>query len=365
MADCDGNHRLEWKILALLMPVLVAAIAFDILWKLGGATLAWWGFIPVAFALLTIGPFVIGGRGPVNQWLRWDTLITLWAAWSWIDGNQSGTGWAMALWLMVVILNGMGVIALIWRDMMTRDIFNTTSFRWLLIVPAHGLSILIGWVNGWEWGVGCHAFLSLLWCCGTFPPASRIFGPVARRVEGQDVLITIDDGPDPEDTPTMLDLLDQYDRKAVFFVIGDKVRKFPELAREIVKRGHELGNHTMTHPAASMWGAGSVRTRREIEECNRAIEEVTGKKPRWYRAPAGHRNWFTHPVLKELGLDLVGWQKRGFDTVRGDIPSIVKCITKGARGGDILLLHEATPVAKEVLAEVLEELKQQNFANCD
>jgi peptidoglycan/xylan/chitin deacetylase (PgdA/CDA1 family) len=128
------------------------------------------------------------------------------------------------------------------------------------------------------------------------------------------------------------------------------------LAREIVRRGHELGNHTMTHPAGTMWCAGSARTRREIVECSRAIEGVAGVRPRWFRAPAGHRNWFTHPVLREEGLELVGWSRRAYDTVRTDVPGIVKRLTSDARDGDILLLHEATPVAKPVMEGVLKAL---------
>jgi len=173
------------------------------------------------------------------------------------------------------------------------------------------------------------------------------------------VLLTIDDGPDPVDTPVLLDLLDKHGKKAVFFVIGEKVRRYPDLAREIVRRGHQIGNHTMTHPAGTMWCAGSARTRCEIVECSRAIEEVTGVKPRWFRAPAGHRNWFTHPALREQGLELVGWKKRAFDAVRRDVPWIVKRLTTGVRDGDIILLHEATPIAKEVMEGVLTGLNSK------
>jgi peptidoglycan/xylan/chitin deacetylase (PgdA/CDA1 family) len=142
----------------------------------------------------------------------------------------------------------------------------------------------------------------------------------------------------------------------VFFVIGEKVRRFPELAREIVRRGHELGNHTMTHPVGYFWGYGPGRTRREIAECQRAIEEVVGVKVRFFRAPAGHRNWFTHPVLKELGLQLVGWRKRAYDTVRSDVDGIVRDLTDGAEDGDILLLHEATTTSQGVMVGVLTNL---------
>jgi peptidoglycan/xylan/chitin deacetylase (PgdA/CDA1 family) len=227
----------------------------------------------------------------------------------------------------------------------------------MLAAAAQVLSFGLGWRHGWEWTLASQAVLATIWGCGTFLPNSRLFGPVFRRVEGEGVLLSIDDGPDPVDTPALLDLLDEHGKKAVFFVIGDKVRRYPDLAREIVRRGHQIGNHTMTHPAGTMWCAGSRRTRREIADCSRVIEQVTGVKPRWFRAPAGHRNWFTHPVLREQGLELVGWQRRAFDAVRRDVPWIVRRLTRDIRDGDILLLHEATPIAKEVLEGVLRALK--------
>jgi peptidoglycan/xylan/chitin deacetylase (PgdA/CDA1 family) len=160
-------------------------------------------------------------------------------------------------------------------------------------------------------------------------------------------------------------LLDRFGAKAVFFVIGEKVREFPELAREIVARGHELGNHTMTHPQASMWCAGPVRTRREISDCQRAIEEVAGLAPRWFRAPVGHRNFFTHPVTSELGLEVVAWTRRAFDTVETDVEKMTSRRTDDLEDGDVLLMHQGTPVSVELLAKVLERLKVSGLLEDD
>ncbi|MEI7927550.1 MAG: polysaccharide deacetylase family protein, partial [Verrucomicrobiales bacterium] len=175
------------------------------------------------------------------------------------------------------------------------------------------------------------------------------------------ILITIDDGPDPRDTPALLDLLDEYGVKAVFFVIGEKVRAYPELAREIVKRGHELGNHTLTHPQATFWCASPWRTRCEIVGCNQAIEEVTGVRPTWFRAPVGHRNFFTHPITAALGLEIMAWTRRGYDAVSTDTPKVLSQLLEGNRPGDIFLIHESTPIALEVLKGVLDGIKAQGW----
>jgi peptidoglycan/xylan/chitin deacetylase (PgdA/CDA1 family) len=353
LAAGNGHHRGEWRVLALLVPLMTGAALFDALGRIGGGRLAGWGMLPLLLPALHLLAIFLGGSRPEAQWRRWKLALTLWALWR--TGWGGGPNAAVWLWLGVLALDAAGALCLLWRGLMEAPQLCTTAVRWAIALGVQLPSVLIGWRHGWEWALASQVPLAALWACGTFLPNARIFGPVARRVKGEGVLLTIDDGPDPVDTPALLDLLDRHGRKAVFFVIGDKVRRYPDLAREIVRRGHELGNHTMTHPAGSMWCAGSARTRREIVECSRAIEEVAGVRPRWFRAPAGHRNWFTHPVLREEGLELVGWTRRGYDTVRTDVPGIVKRLTVDARDGDILLLHEATPIAKEVMEGVLGE----------
>jgi peptidoglycan/xylan/chitin deacetylase (PgdA/CDA1 family) len=225
--------------------------------------------------------------------------------------------------------------------------------RVALLVLVHGLALLAGWLWGWWWAVAAGAAIAAGFCGCVLNPSSQWLGPVRRRNDTNDILVTIDDGPDPRDTPRLLDLLDRYEVKAVFFMIGEKVEKHPELAREVLRRGHEIGNHTMAHPQRTFWCAGPWRTRREIEQCQQAIARVTGVQPRRLRAPVGHRNFFTHPVAHELGLEVVGWTRRGFDAVETDVPKILRRILNNLAPGDIVLIHEGTPVACEVLEAVL------------
>lgn len=352
----DGHHRIECRVLSVLVPLIAGAAVFDALWRTGGPWAAVAAVLPVLFILLHVVAFTIGGSTPLAQWWRWAALLTGWSLWQCFHPGGTGIRWAALLWMGFLGLNLLGVIGLSWRKLMTHPACCTTRWRWAILVLIHIPAAVVGWTEGWLAGVGFLGGIGALWSAGTFLPNARIFGPVVTRMEGEGVLLTFDDGPDPVDTPVILDLLDQHGQKAVFFVIGEKVRRFPDLAREILRRGHELGNHTMTHPVGIFWGAGSIRTRREIVGCSRAIEEVTGAKPRWFRAPAGHRNWFTHPVLQEEGLELMGWERRAYDTIRSDVDGIVTCLTRGARDGDILLLHEATSIAEAVTTSVLEKV---------
>ena len=359
MAEGAGHHRFEWRVLSVLVPLVCGAAVFDALWRLGSPWLAWGGVLPVLFLLFHLVAMIIGGKNPVSQWQRWNLLLVVWAVWQGWFVAGSGVRWAAAIWLGMVGLNAISAVCLFWRALMIHPATCTAGFRWSIWAYIHVPALIAGWRFGWHYALIVFPLGGLLWACGTFLPNARIFGPIVRRAEGKDVLLTIDDGPDPEDTPAMLDLLDRHGRKAVFFVIGEKVRRYPELAREIVRRGHELGNHTMTHPVGYFWGYGPVRTRREIVECLRAIEEVAGVKVRFFRAPAGHRNWFTHPVLKEHGLELVGWRKRAYDTIRSDVDGIVRDLTRRVEDGDILLLHEATATGQGVMKGVLEKLEER------
>ena len=110
-------------------------------------------------------------------------------------------------------------------------------------------------------GFGIHLVLFGVLCAGTLNPNSRIFGPIESRC-GSGVWLTLDDGPDPLNTPAILDLLDAYGVKATFFVIGEKAEQHPDLIREIARRGHQIGNHTWSHPQASFWCHGPIRTYR-------------------------------------------------------------------------------------------------------
>lgn len=358
LADMMGGHRGEWRFLSVLMPAVLGGALFDGLWRLGGQWLAWLGILPGLFFALNALAFILGGSKPKESYWRWSLVLTAWAVAQILWLHSAGVAWAVAFWILWIFAQVPGIAGLLWRRAMQVSGKSGVRVRWLLAVGLHGLMALLWWQFGWPYGVACGGLIAGLWCVGTFCPTSELYGPVAKRVEGKGPLLTIDDGPDPQDTPVILDALDAAGVKAVFFVIGEKVAKYPELAREIVRRGHELGNHTMTHPQASFWGAGSVRTRREIARCSEAIETATGTRPRWFRAPVGHRNYFTHPIATELGMEVVAWTHRGYDAVMRDVPAIVRQITTDVVDGDILLMHEATPVAQEVVAGVFRALEK-------
>ena len=233
----------------------------------------------------------------------------------------------------------------------------------LALVPAFALRP--GWWPQWlALLLLDHAVLTL---CGLLP-RSNWLGPNVTRlpvaaVGRGEIALTIDDGPDPEITPQVLDLLDRHGAHATFFCIGTQARRHPELCREIVRRGHAVENHSQHHRHNFSF-LGPRAFRRELQSAQDTLTAITGERPVFFRAPAGLRNPLLDPVLPALGLRLASWSRRGFDTVTADPELLLRRLLKNLRAGDILLLHDAhaartaagVPVILEVLPRLLERI---------
>lgn len=218
----------------------------------------------------------------------------------------------------------------------------------------------------WPWALAAVLADHLALTAAGLWPRSQVLGPNLIRLPGAapEVALTIDDGPDPEVTPRVLALLETHGAPATFFCIGERVRQHPQLAREIVARGHAIENHSEHHPwRFSLMGARGMG--QEIRSAQESIQSVTGEAAQFFRAPAGLRNPFLDRVLAHNRLRLASWTRRGFDTVTADPQVILSRLTRRLRAGDILLLHDGhaartpqgTPVILAVLPPLLERLK--------
>lgn len=199
---------------------------------------------------------------------------------------------------------------------------------------------------------------------GMLMPRCSLFGPMIKRLPAGsgNVLLTVDDGPHPEHTPAFLDLFDRHGIKAVFFLVGDRAAQHPELVREIVRRGHEVGNHTQTHPAGAFWSLQPGRLWREIAGCQETLTRICPEHPpRFFRPPAGHHNLATFVVVRFIGLRMMMWDARGFDGVLTDVGRIVGRIRSRLKPGAIVLIHEGTPVAVEVAQAVTQMLAESGL----
>jgi peptidoglycan/xylan/chitin deacetylase (PgdA/CDA1 family) len=178
---------------------------------------------------------------------------------------------------------------------------------------------------------------------------SQWLGDVVTRFETgrNEVWLTIDDGPDPVDTPAFLDTLARHDARATFFTKGKRLESHPGLARAITEAGCQIANHSWSHPSGSFWCLGPDRIASEVDRAQEAIARATGTAPNRFRAPVGMKNPFVHPILESRKLQLIGWSARGFDGVGFDPQEAAGAILKDVTPGAIILLHEGRATADD------------------
>ncbi|HUP07924.1 MAG TPA: polysaccharide deacetylase family protein [Caldimonas sp.] len=225
----------------------------------------------------------------------------------------------------------------------------------------------------WPWALAAVALNhALLVGTAAWPRSTWLDGNLVRlpeaSAERREVALTFDDGPDPEVTPRVLDLLDAAHARATFFPIAERAQRQPALMREIVRRGHSVQNHSQRHAHTfSLLGPRGLAA--EIGAAQQALADLTGQVPRFFRAPAGVRNPLLGPVLQRLELRLVSWTRRGYDTVQRRPARVLHRLVRGLAPGDILLLHDGhaaraadgSPVSLAVLPEVLAELSKRGL----
>ncbi|MEO7854570.1 MAG: polysaccharide deacetylase family protein [Rubrivivax sp.] len=257
------------------------------------------------------------------------------------------------------------------------DTFPNGSERWTappLVAASVGLHaaavLAVALVPGvGEWALGSMALNHIALGTAGLRPRSALLGPNISRLGApararHAVALTFDDGPDPEVTPAVLDLLDALAVRATFFCIAERAHAHPALTRTIVARGHDVQNHSLRHRHTfALLGPGALR--REIGQAQAVLADITGRTPHCFRAPAGLRNPFLDPVLHRFGLTLVSWTRRGFDTRARDADRVLQRLATGLGSGDILLLHDGNagrtragvPVVLQVLPALVERLR--------
>ncbi|MET9449655.1 polysaccharide deacetylase family protein [Streptomyces cinerochromogenes] len=154
------------------------------------------------------------------------------------------------------------------------------------------------------------------------------------------IALTFDDGPDPASTPYFLDALDGLGVRATFFVLGEHAVRHPDVVRETVRRGHELGVHGWTHDRP--WRPSFARDAEDIARTVRTVHDLTGHRPRWYRPPYGILTTGRWRAARRAGLRTVLWSAWGRDWTADATPESVRArVTADLRGGGTILLHDS------------------------
>lgn len=164
-------------------------------------------------------------------------------------------------------------------------------------------------------------------------------GLIRRGPEEMIIALTFDDGPSPDYTPLILDVLKKHDVKATFFLVGKHIKKYPDVARRIVEEGHEIGNHTYSH--RDLVPSTRRKLEKEILENNKVIEEYLGVSTNLFRPPRGIFSEAVRNFIVRNGLILVLWSVSGIDWAKTPATLIAKRILRYAHPGAIILLHDS------------------------
>lgn len=176
----------------------------------------------------------------------------------------------------------------------------------------------------------------------------------------KEVVLTFDDGPDPEKTPLILDILDKFHVKATFFIIGKKIKGNEDLVRLIIQKGHSIGNHSYEH--SKLWDFHlSASLRKDIQKTKDLIFEVTGVNTNYFRPPYGVINPMVHHALQGLDYNVIAWSKRSFDTILKSENKIFRRMTRNLKPGDILLFHDTSKLTLLLLEKIILAIQNEHY----
>lgn len=219
------------------------------------------------------------------------------------------------------------------------------SITCILLLTAGVVSLLVALV----WGSAFirHSFYVSALCRGDHDKRS--------------VAITFDDGPDPLHTPEVLDVLARHGVHATFFLIGEKVKAYPEPVRRIVEEGHTVGIHTMRHKAYFPLLPTCCMIE-ELKETRDAIQRITGQQPKLFRPPFGVTNPTVRKSVHQLNLTTIGWSIRSLDTVsRTPRSRVLARIVRKLRPGAVILLHDRCMQSATMTEQLLQALADRNY----
>jgi len=209
------------------------------------------------------------------------------------------------------------------------------------------------------------AFLSALYIWPLSVEASAVVAvkkilPI-YSVERDDkvISVTFDASWGGDKTLAILDLLDKYNAKATFFLVGIWVDKYPELVKEIAARGHEIGNHSDSHPY--MTKISESKMRQELKGMSDKVETLIGTRPTLFRPPYGDYNNAVVSVSRDEGYEVVQWSVDSLDWKNRGVEDLVKRATNNVQQGDIILFHNDSEYIVQALPAILEYYQSQGF----
>lgn len=236
---------------------------------------------------------------------------------------------------------------------------NLYTLSIVLLFVALVLNIIIG-VSFWVFGALIVSILSLL-AYGSFHIQADFFtnsyhSPSNTRHE---IAITFDDGP-TEYTSEILDIVKEFDAKATFFCIGNRIEKNQSILKRMYDEGHSIGNHTYSHKNSFPFFK-EKRMREELSKTSERISEITESEVNLFRPPFGVMNKTIAKAANAENLKIIGWNLRSYDGSKINTKKVLKRIIPNIKKGTVVLLHDTRPDSGTILRKVLEEIRVQNL----
>ena len=240
--------------------------------------------------------------------------------------------------------------------------FKTVSIAFIVII---GLSVIVELLfidlHYLFYLVPCFIYFVLLtW--GSFYVNSQFYAPSIVRfsTNKKEIVLSFDDGPDTQITPIILDILKEFEAKAIFFCIGKKIEADSEILKRIHAEEHDIGLHSFSH---SYWydfyPASHVAS--DLKQNQDIIQKNLGIRPVWFRPPYGVTNPAIGKVFKRGDLTIVGWSVRSLDTVIKDSDKVLRRLIKNTQPGSIVLLHDHLVTTPNILRKYLTFLMDSNY----
>lgn len=177
-----------------------------------------------------------------------------------------------------------------------------------------------------------------------------------NKSKNKGIAFTFDDGPHPEITPKILEILAQENIKATFFMVGHQLEENKALLLKIYNEGHTIGNHSFSH-TKKLTLFSSINLIEDIEKCSLQIEKMIHQKPLFFRPPFGITTPRYKRALKHLCMKSIGWNIRSFDTIATNKKALYKKITRKISDGSIILFHDTQQITVDVLPEIIQFCK--------
>ncbi len=233
--------------------------------------------------------------------------------------------------------------------------YNTLKyFFWAIISALLSYAFFVEEISIWIFIILLCSWLAYI-IVGAFRMRASIFlKSINTFVQPfrKNILLTFDDGPHPEITPQVLDVLKQYKAKAVFFCIGKNMDAYPDVVKRIVAEGHIVANHSYQH--SNLIGIYSTqKVKDEIIKAEQSIVNCIGSSHKLYRPPFGVTNPNIAKATRALDMKVVGWNKRSFDTVSKSKEEVLTRVSQNLSNGDIILFHDTNSLIPTILADFL------------